>query len=153
MRLGIFRGAAVVVAALAVAACGAPQAAPPNATAAAPPPARQNGPTAFIARARQVTAQWNRSAAARAWRTGLVLLDPSDLTPVPAGQGFASQRQKDAFAAGHFTLAATLPAQPLTGLVRWAGGVTLRPPLLTARAAFAALAAQRPCAAPPPAGS
>ena len=147
MRLAISRGAAVLAAAVAVAACGSQRAAPPV-TTHAPPAAGQHGPAAFVARARQVTAQWERSAAARAWRTGLVLLDASDLTPVPRDQGFGSQRQKDAFGSGHFRLAGTLPAQPLAGLVRWADGTTLRLPLLTAKAAFAELAAQRPCGGP-----
>jgi len=147
MRLTISRGAAVLGAALAVAACGPQRAASPV-TTHAPPAADQNGPAAFAARARQVTAQWEQSAAARAWRAGLVLLDASDLTPVPFDAGFGSQQQKDAFASGHFRLAGTLPAQPLAGLVRWADGSTLRLPLLTARAAFAELAAQRPCGGP-----
>ena len=148
MRLAISRGAAVLAAAVAVAACGSQRAAPPVTTHATPPAAGQDGPAAFVARARQVTARWERSAAARAWRTGLVLLDASDLTPVPRDQGFGSQRQKDAFGSGHFRLAGTLPAQPLAGLVRWADGSTLRLPLLTAKAAFAELAAQRPCGGP-----
>ena len=121
---------------------------PPVTTRATVPAAGQNGSAAFIARARQVTAQWERSAAARAWRTGLVLLDTSDLTPIPRDQGFSSQREKDAFGSGHFRLAVTLPAEPLAGLVRWADGSTLRLPLLTARAAFAELATQRPCGGP-----
>jgi len=112
MRLAISRTAAVLVAALAVAACGSQRAAPPVTTHAMPPAAGQNGPAAFITRARQVTALWERSAAARAWQAGLVLLDASDLTPVPRDQGFSSQRAKDAFGSGHFRLAATLPAQP-----------------------------------------
>jgi hypothetical protein len=149
MRLGFSRAAAVVaVAALAVAACGSQPAAPPATSQTTPPAAGQNGPAAFVARARQVTAQWDRSAAARVWRTGLVLLDASDLTPVPPSAGFSSQREKDAFGSGHFRLAATLPAEPLPGLVRWADGTTSRLPLLTARAAFAELAAQRPCGGP-----
>lgn len=148
MRLTISHGAAVLAAALAVVACGSQRAAPPVTTHATPPAAGQDGPAAFAARARQVTVQWERSAAARAWRTGLVLLDPSDLTPVPSGAGFGSQGQKDAFGSGHFRLAGTLPAQPLAGLVRWADGTTLRLPLLTARAAFAELAAQRRCGGP-----
>ncbi len=45
----------------------------------------------------------------------------------------------------HFRLAGVLPAGPLPGLVRWADGTTLRLPWLTARAAFAELAAERPC--------
>ena len=148
MRLGISRAAAVLVAALAVAACGSQRAAPPVTAHATPPAQGQNGPAAFITRARQVTAVWERSAAARAWRAGLVLPDASDLTPVPRDQGFSSQRAKDAFGSGHFRLAATLPAQPLAGVVRWADGTTLRLPLLTASAAFAELAAQRPCGGP-----
>jgi hypothetical protein len=76
------------------------------------------------------------------------LLDASDLTPIPPGAGFSSQQEKDAFGSGHFKLAGTLPAGSLPGLVRWADGSTLRLPLLTARAAFAELAAQRPCGGP-----
>jgi len=148
MRLILSRAAVVAVAALAVAACGSQRAAPPAAGRATAPAAGQKGPAAFVARARQVTAQWDRSAAARIWRTGLVLMDASDLTPVPSGAGFSSQQEKDAFGSGHFKLAGTLPAGPLPGLVRWADGSTLRLPLLTARAAFAELAAQRPCGGP-----
>jgi hypothetical protein len=148
MRLTISRTAAVLVAALAVAACGSQRAAPPATGQTTPPALGQNGPATFVTRARQVTAQWGQSAAARFWRTGLVLLDPSDLTPVPPDKGFSSQREKDAFGSGHFRLAGTLPAEPLPGLVRWADGTTLRLPLLSARAAFAELAAQRPCGGP-----
>jgi len=148
MRLILSRAAVVAVAALAVAACGSQRAAPPAAGRATAPAAGQKGPAAFVARARQVTAQWDRSAAARIWRTGLVLMDASDLTPVPSSAGFSSQQEKDAFGSGHFKLAGTLPAGPLPGLVRWADGSTLRLPLLTARAAFAELAAQRPCGGP-----
>jgi hypothetical protein len=148
MWLTFSRAAAVAVTALAATACGSQRAAPPAASHTTPPAAGQDGPAAFVARARQVTAQWDRSAAARMWRTGLVLMDPSDLTPVPSGAGFGSQREKDAFGSGHFKLGGTLPAGPLPGLVRWADGTTLRLPLLTARAAFAELAAQRPCGGP-----
>ena len=148
MRLTFSRAAVVAVAALAVAACGSQRAAPPAAGRATAPAAGQKGPAAFVARARQVTAQWDRSAAARIWRTGLVLMDASDLIPVPSGAGFSSQQEKDAFWSGHFRLAGPLPAGALPGLVRWADGSTLRPPLLTARAAFAELAAQRPCGGP-----
>jgi hypothetical protein len=72
----------------------------------------------------------------------------SDLTPVPSNAGFSSQSEKDAFGSGHFRLAGVLPAGPLPGMVRWADGTTLRLPVLTARAAFAELAAQRPCGGP-----
>jgi hypothetical protein len=114
--------------------------------AAAPPVAGQNGPAAFVARARLVTAQWDRSQAARVWRTGLVLMNASDLTSIPYNAGFGSASEKVAFMSGRFKLAGVLPAGPLPGTVRWADGTTLRLPSLTARAAFAELAAERPCA-------
>ena len=148
MRLAISRTVALLAAALAVAACGSQHAGPPVTSHVTPSAAGQSGPAAFVARARQVTAQWDRSQAARVWRTGLVLMDASDLTPVPSNAGFSSQREKDAFGSGHFRLAGALPAGPLPGLVRWADGSTLRLPLLTARAAFADLAAERPCGGP-----
>jgi hypothetical protein len=152
MRLTISRTAALLVAVLTIAGCVSQGAATYVTPAATPPATGQNGPAAFVIRARQVTAQWDRSAAARAWRTGLVVMDASDLTPVPDNAGFSSQRQKDAFGSGHFRLAGTLPATPLQGLVRWADGGTLRLPLLTARTAFTELAAQRPCGGPYPCG-
>ena len=147
MRFIISRTAVFLVAALAVAACGSQLAAPPVTFHVTPSTAGQNGPAAFVARARQVTAQWDRSHAARAWRAGLVLMDASDLTPVPS-KGFSTGREKLAFMSGHFRLAGVLPAGPLPGMVRWANGTTLRLPLLSAGAAFAELAAERPCAVP-----
>lgn len=132
--------AAVAVAVLALTACGSP-----GTTASG---TGQDGPAAFVARARQVTSQWDGSVAARLWRTGLVLMDPSELIPPSSGAGFASGDEKDAFESGHFNLAGTLPTEPLPGVVRWADGSTLRLPLLTARAAFAELATQRPCGDP-----
>jgi hypothetical protein len=135
------------VTASAVSACGS-QSTPPTTRQSTPPIAGQDGPAAFVARARQVTSQWDGSAAARLWRTGLVLMDASELTPIPSGAGFVSQQAKDAFGSGHFKLAGTLPTGPLPGLVRWADGTTLRLPLLTARAAFADLATQGPCGGP-----
>jgi hypothetical protein len=152
MQLHFSRTAAVLVAALAVAGCGTQRVTPPAASQTTPPAAGQNGSASFVARARQVTAQWDKSQAARAWRTGLVLLDPSELVPVPRNQGFNSQQQKDAFGSGHFRLTGALPAQPLPGLVRWADGTTQRLPVLTAPAAFAELAAQHACGGPSPCG-
>ncbi len=102
----------------------------------------------FTARARQVIAQWRVSPAARAWRTGLVLLGPGELTPIPRDAGFASQQQKEAFGAGRFRLAGSLPEQVLHGRIRWADGSTLAVPLLGAQAAFEQLAANRACDIP-----
>lgn len=148
MRPAISRTAVLLVAVLAVAACGSQRAAQPGTAGTASQAAGQNGPAAFVSRARQVTAQWDRSAAARAWRTGLVLMSASDLTTMPRNAGFSSGGEKDAFGSGHFRLAGALPAAPLPGVVRWADGSTLRLPLLTARAAFGELATQRPCGGP-----
>jgi hypothetical protein len=120
--------------------------------AAASPAGGQNGPPAFVATARQVSAQWDRSPAARAWRTGLVLVNASDLTPIPHDTGFPSGHDKFAFESGRFRLAGVLPAVPLPGTVRWADGATLRLPVLSARAAFAELAEERPCPAGDPCG-
>ena len=103
----------------------------------------------FTARARQVVAQWKVSPAGRAWRTGLVLLGPGELTPIPRDAGFASQHQKEAFGAGRFRLAGSLPGQLLHGRIRWADGSTLAVPLLGAQAAFQQLAANRACDIPP----
>jgi hypothetical protein len=148
MRLIGSRTAALLIAVLAVAACAGQRATPPVTSHVAPPSAAQDGPASFVSRARQVTAQWDRSRAARAWRDGLVLMDPSELTSIPPNAAFSSERQKDAFSSGHFELAGTLPGRPLSGLVRWTDGATLQLPLLTAGAAFAELAAQRPCGGP-----
>lgn len=147
MRLNVSRMAVVLTVALAAAACGTQHGAFPGTGKNRPPE-----PVSFVTRARQVTAQWDGSGTARAWRTGLVLLDASDLVSIPAGAGFGSQRRKDAFGSGHFRLATTLPAQPLRGMVRWANGATLHLPLLSAKAAFAELATQRQCGGPYPCG-
>ena len=115
-------------------------------------PASATGPgpatvAAFDARARHVVARWDGSPLARAWQSGLVLIDPSELTAIPANSGFTSQHQKDALAAGRFILDGTLPPGRLTGTVTWAGGASpLTVPLVGARAAFRRLAAGQPCA-------
>jgi hypothetical protein len=96
-------------------------------------------------------AQWQVSPAARAWRTGLVLLAPGELTSSPRDAAFANQRQKDAFGSGRFRLAGALPGLGLGlhGRIRWADGAMRAVPLLGARAAFQQLAADRACAIAP----
>jgi hypothetical protein len=148
MRLAFSRAAAVAVVALATVACGSVGATPPAGGQTTLAAAGRNGSAVFVARARQVIAQWDRSAAARIWRSGLVLMDASELTSTPPDAGFSSGQQKDAFGSGHFKLAGTLPTGALPGLVRWANGSTLRVPSLTAAAAFAELATQQPCGGP-----
>ena len=95
------RGVLSIAVALALAACGSQHSsgnAKPSTTASA------NSAT-FTARARQVVAQWQVSPAAQAWRTGLVVLGPGELTSTPRDAAFANQRQKDAFGSGRFRLA------------------------------------------------
>ena len=147
MQPKISRIAALLTVSLAVAACGTQHSATPGTGKGAPPE-----PASFVVRARQVTAQWDGSQAAHAWRTGLVLLDASDLVSIPANAGFGNQLRKAAFWSGHFRLATTLPAQPLRDVVRWANGATLQVPLLSAKAAFAQLATQQQCGSPYPCG-
>lgn len=131
---------------VAVAACGA---SPGGGSAGGAGSLVGGGPQAFAARARTVVAQWNRSPAARVWRTGLVLLSPDELTSIPRDAGFANQHQKEAFGAGRFTLAGRLPSAPLAGRVRRAGGAAITVPLLTAQATFRQLATNQACAIAP----
>jgi hypothetical protein len=145
VSVGVVRGGLVLALALGLAACGSQQPASntrPSATESAVSPA-------FTARARQVVAQWDVSPAERAWRSGLVLLGPGELTPIPRNAGFANQQQKDAFGSGRFRLAGALPGQALHGRIRWADGSTRGVPLLGAQAAFRQLAVNRACAVPP----
>jgi hypothetical protein len=145
MNKGLVRGAIVLSVASALTACGSQQfvGTSPQATT------RAVASGAFTSRAQQVIAQWKASPAARAWRTGLVLLGPGELTSLPRDAGFASQRQKDEFGSGRFRLAGALPGQPLHGGIRWADGSTRAVPLLSARAAFRQLAANQACSVPP----
>jgi hypothetical protein len=145
VNVSIVRGVLSLALALALAACGSQQSAGNTRQGGT-----QSGNSAtFTARARQVVAQWQVSPAARAWRTGLVLLGPGELTSIPRDAGFASMHQKDAFGAGRFRLAGALPRQALHGRIRWADGSTQAAPLLGARAAFRQLAANQACAVPP----
>jgi len=109
-----------------------------------PLPGSSSAPSAgtFGARARQVTAAWFRSPASRAWRTGLVLLGPDEVTSIPVNSGFADSAGKSAFMSGRFVLAGRLPASVWSGTVGWRPGAS---GLLTARQAFQRLAVNGPC--------
>jgi hypothetical protein len=128
-------------------ACGALQAGAVSGTARAGAPASGSS---FAAQARLVTRRWDSSAVARAWHTGLVLIDGEQLVQIPANAGFDSQRQKDMFSSGHFRLDAALPAGSPADVVRWASGATLRLPVEDARAAVTQLATPTPCGGPYP---
>jgi len=153
VKVGVLRGVLLIALAIGLAACGSQQPAgtAPHGPAGTAPqrPAEPAASAAFTARARQVVTQWKVSPAARTWRSGLVLLGPGELTPIPRDAGFASQRQKDAFGYGRFRLAGTLPRQALHGRIRWADGSTLTAPLLSAQATFKQLAVNQACAIPP----
>jgi hypothetical protein len=105
--------------------------------------------SSFVRQARADIARWDRSRAARLWRTGLVLTGPDEqVVQIPDNAGFDSERQKDMFWSGHFRLATTLPSRSPGDVVRWTGGAAQRFPVQDARAAFAALSTQTPCGGP-----
>jgi len=136
--------AAVMTAAILLSACGSgPAVAPVLAIGTTHPPT-----SSFIRQAREVIGRWDRSRAARFWRTGLVLTGEEQLIQIPDNAGFDSQRQKDMFYSGHFKLATTLPAASPGDVVRWPSGATLRLPVQNARSAFAELSTQTPCGGP-----
>ena len=136
--------AAVIMAAILLSACGSgPAMSPVLATGTT-----HLLPGSFIRQAREVFARWDRSRAARFWRTGLVLTGEGQLIQIPENAGFDSQRQKDMFYSGHFRLATKLPAGSPGDVVRWASGATLRLPVQDARSAFAELSTQTPCGGP-----
>ncbi|MGD0061972.1 MAG: hypothetical protein ABSB76_00840 [Streptosporangiaceae bacterium] len=145
MSMGVVRGVLALAVTLGLAACGSQ---PPAGNARVGATESAASP-AFVARARQVVAQWRVAPAERAWNSGMVLLGPGELTPVPRDAGFASQYQKGAFASGRFRLAGALPGQALHGRIRWADGITRAVPLLSAQAAFRQLAVNRACGVPP----
>jgi hypothetical protein len=131
---------------LVLAACAATST---GSRAANGPGGSENGPSRatvadFTTRARQVIAQWDRSPLAKTWRSGLVLLDPAEVTSIPGNTGFTSQHQKDALDAGRFVLDGTLPPTRLSGRITWPGGGTTVP-VLSAPATFHRLAAYQPC--------
>ncbi len=105
-------------------------------------------PASFTRQARLVVDRWDRSATARVWDTGLVLVGASSggrFTQIPEGAGFGSGPQKAMFFSGHFRLGTALPAGSPTDVVRWASGSTRRVPVEDSAAAFAELATKSPC--------
>lgn len=134
---------AIMAAAILLSACGS-QAAPGAVVATV----RHSPPASFVRQAKLVIGRWDRSRAARLWQTGLVLTGQGLPVQIPENAGFDSQRQKDTFASGHFSLATTLPGGSPGSVVRWASGATLRVPVEDARSAFAHLATQTPCGGP-----
>jgi hypothetical protein len=136
--------AAALAAAGLLSACGSQQASRPTVAAVQ----TRSAPDSFSRRARLVVERWNRSRAASLWDNGLVLTGQEQLVQIPPNAGFDSQRQKDMFFSGHFSLATRFPAGSPGDVVRWASGATLRLPVLDARAAFAELATRTPCGGP-----
>lgn len=89
---------------------------------------------AFDALARQEATAWARSPLAKAYRTGLVLLDPV-LTSAPSG-GFPSAVDEHAFADGALVFAGSPPSGLPPGVVSWSNGATMKVPVLSAARAF-----------------
>lgn len=114
--------------------CGRPSAdaASPGATTA---PA--DAAAAFERRAAQVAQQWRASGLTAAWREGFVPLAPLTIEPE---RGYPDDATKLAASAGWYRLTAELPKQAGTGSVAFPGGGSLQVPVVSADAAYRALA-------------
>lgn len=88
-------------------------------------------------RAQEVSAAWDGSTAATQWRTGYHPM--GDIVQLPEG-GLHSKADKRAYQSRGFLLEGKLPATRPNGRVAWSEGKALTRPVLTADAAFKAIA-------------
>ena len=93
---------------------------------------------AFDALARQEAAAWARSRLARPWTAGLVVLDPGSLSAGPSG-GFPTSAAKLSFVNGDLVFTGQAPTAAPAGTVTWAGGSSMKVPVLSAAQAFRAM--------------
>jgi hypothetical protein len=108
-----------------------------------PPPEGVNV-AAFNSLARQEASAWARSPLARAWRTGLVVLTPDELSSGPSG-GFPSGAAKLAFVNGDLVFTGSPPTGAPAGVVTWSDGARLKVPVLSEARVFSELASGRQC--------
>jgi hypothetical protein len=120
-----------------------PAAQPASSRAAASSPEGVNV-AAFDALATQEATAWARSPLAKAWRTGLVVLDTGSLASGPSG-GFASSAAKLAFVNGDLVYTGPPPAGAPAGVVTWPDGSAMKVPVLSEARVFGELTGGRQC--------
>jgi hypothetical protein len=99
---------------------------------------------AFDALARQEATAWARSPLAKAWRTGLVVLDTGSLASGPS-DGFPSSAAKLAFVNGDLVFTGSPPAGAPPGVVTWSDGSAMKVPVLSEARVFGELTGGRQC--------
>ncbi|MEV4413424.1 hypothetical protein [Catellatospora sp. NPDC049609] len=92
---------------------------------------------AFERRAAEVARQWRDANLTGPWREGFVPLAPLTIEPE---RGYPDDATKNAASAGWYRLAGSLPREAGTGSVAFPDGTSLRVPLVSADAAYRALA-------------
>jgi hypothetical protein len=123
-------GCAAKPAATAVVGDEGVRAASPTAPSTASPPPGSVNVGAFGQLARQEAVAWARSPLAKAWRTGLVVLSPDDLSAGPSA-GFPSGQDKADFLDGDLVFTGRAPSVAPAGVVTWPDGSTLTVPVLS----------------------
>jgi hypothetical protein len=126
-----------------VGSMGVPASSPTARPAASPPPGTVNV-GAFDTLARQEAVAWARSPLAKAWRTGLVVLSPGDLSPGPS-DGFPSGQDKADFGDGDLVFTGPAPSDAPAGVVTWRGGSIMKVPVLSEARTFSELTSSREC--------
>ena len=116
----------------------------PAARSTASPPHAAVNVGAFDALARQEAVAWARSPLAKAWRTGLVVLSPDDLSSGPSG-GFPSGQDKADFIDGELIFTGRVPSRAPAGVVTWPGGSRMKVPVLSEARTFSELTSGRQC--------
>jgi hypothetical protein len=128
-----------------VGSTGVPPSPPTARPAASPPPGTVNV-GAFDALARQEAVAWARSPLAKAWRAGLVVLSPDDLSSGPSG-GFPSGQDKEDFINGDLVFTGPAPSGAPAGVVTWPAGASVKVPVLSEARTFSELTSSRECPA------
>jgi hypothetical protein len=118
----------------------------PTARSTASPPPGTVNVGAFDTLARQEAVAWARSPLAKAWRTGLVILSPDDLSSGPSG-GFPSGQDKADVGDGDLVFTGPAPSGAPAGVVTWPAGPAMKVPVLSEARTFSELTSSRQCPA------
>ena len=128
-----------------VGSMGVPASSPAARSTASPPPGTVNV-GAFDTLARQEAVAWAGAPLAKAWRAGLVVLSPDDLSSGPSG-GFPSGQDKADFIDGDLIFTGPAPSGAPAGVVTWPGGSSMKVPVLTEARTLSELTSSRECPA------